>query len=115
MSLDPRRVPARPDLAAARLKGEVEAERYAEAQPMRVSVPVAPLVSRPDGEAALASQLLYGEGFDAYEQNGAWVWGQSRIDGYVGYVPGACLGPAGPEPTHRVSQPMSEPVLRDWR
>ncbi|HSF93568.1 MAG TPA: NlpC/P60 family protein [Thermohalobaculum sp.] len=116
MSFDSRRIPARPDLAAAHLKGKIEAESYAEAKAMRVSVPLAPLTMRPDGEAMLATQLLYGESFEAYEQDGAWAWGQSAIDGYVGYVPGACLEPAGPEPTHRVALPMThvypEPALK---
>ncbi len=44
---DKRRIPARPDLAAAHLKGEVEAGRYAEATPLAVSVPLAPLTARP--------------------------------------------------------------------
>ena len=36
-TLDRRRIPARPDLAAAHLKGKLEAERYAEATPLAVS------------------------------------------------------------------------------
>ncbi len=116
MTLDSRRTPARPDLAAAHLKGTVEAGRYAEATPLAVSVPLAPLTARPDGEAPLATQLLYGERFAAYENNGDWAWGQAEGDGYVGYVPGACLMPAGPAPTHRVTQPMTHvypaPALR---
>jgi len=35
--------------------------------------------------------LLYGERFDAYDVSEGWVWGQSRRDGYVGYVPQAAL------------------------
>lgn len=107
MTIDSRRVPARPDLAAAHLKGEVEAERYAEATPLVVSVPLAPLTARPDGEASLANQLLYGERFAAYEHDGEWAWGQAELDGYVGYVPRACLMPAGSAATHRVAQPMT--------
>ena len=107
MTMDSRRIPARPDLAAAHLKGKVEAERYTQATPLAVSVPLAPLTARPDGEAPLDSQLLYGEGFAAYEQDGGWAWGQADGDGYVGYVPRACLMRAGPAPTHRVSQPMT--------
>ena len=116
MTLDSRRIPARPDLAAAHLKGEVEAERYAEATPLAVSVPLAPLTARPDGAAPLANQLLYGEGFAAFELDGEWTWGQAESDGYVGYVPRACLMPAGPAPTHRVALPMTHvypaPALR---
>lgn len=116
MSLDARRIPARPDLAAAHLKGRVEAGRYAEAVALAVAVPMAPLTARPDGTARLQTQLLYGERFAAYEKTGEWAWGQAGRDGYVGYVPSACLAPAGPEPTHRVAQPMTlvypEPALK---
>ena len=104
---DPRRTPARPDLAAAHLKGKVEAERYAEATLLTVSAPLAPMTTRPDGEASLANQLLHGESFAAYEQDGEWAWGQAEHDGYVGYVPRACLMPPGPAPTHRITQLMS--------
>ncbi|HUS55102.1 MAG TPA: NlpC/P60 family protein [Thermohalobaculum sp.] len=107
MKQDPRRFAARPDLAAMHLKGEVEAERFAEATQMVVSVPAAPLTSRPDGDAPLESQILYGEPYAAYEMAGGWAWGQSERDGYVGYVPHACLLPAGPVPTHRVTQPTT--------
>ncbi len=107
MSNDPRLTPARPNLAAAHLEGEVEAENFAEPTPMTVAVPLAPQSARPNGEAPLTNQLLYGEGFAAYELMGQWAWGQSVIDGYVGYVPRACLGAQGPAPTHRVAQPLS--------
>jgi len=116
MTPDQRRTPARPDLAAAHLEGEVEAERFAEATPLAVSVPLAPLTFRPDGEAPMETQLLYGERFAAYEHDGKWAWGQAESDGYVGYVPRACLMPVGPAPNHRVTQPMTHvypaPVLR---
>lgn len=116
MSTDERTTPARADLAAAHLEGEVEAERFSEATAMMVSVPVAPQSSRPNGEAPLTNQLLYGERFDAYELMGHWAWGQAVLDGYVGYVPRACLEMAGPETTHRVAQSMThvypEPALK---
>jgi len=119
MTLDSRRTPARPDLAAAHLKGKVEAERYAEATPLVVSVPLAPLTDRPDGAAPLATQLLHGESFAAYEQDGDWAWGQASSDHYVGYVPRACLTPAGPAPTHRVAQKQTHvypaPALKTRR
>ena len=107
MKLDSRRTPARPDLAAEYLKGEIEAERYVEATRMVVSAPYAPMTAQPNGDARLTNQLLYGEPFAAYEMVGGWAWGQAERDGYVGYVPGACLLPAGPAPTHRVAQPMA--------
>lgn len=115
MTLDRRRIPARPDLAAAHLRDEVAAERYAEARPQRVTVPLAPLTLEADGMAPLDTQLLHGEAFASYDQGDGWSWGQSA-DGYVGYVPSACLMEAGPEPGHRVAQLMAhvypEPVVR---
>lgn len=102
---DPRITPARPDLAALHLQGVVEAETFASAQPMRVTVAIAPLSHAPDAEGEMASQLLFGEDFTAYEVEGGWVWGQSALDNYVGYVPEACLSPMpddAPAPTHRV-------------
>lgn len=104
-AFDPRLIPARPDLAALHLKGEVEAQTYASGQPMRVTVALAPLSAHPDAEGEMASQLLFGEDFMAYEIEGGWVWGQSARDGYVGYTPEACLSPMPadtPAPSHKV-------------
>lgn len=99
---DPRLTPARPDLAAEALRGRVEAARFVAARPRAVGTPLAPMTATPDGEAATVTHLLLGERFDAYEANGMWAWGQAE-DGYVGYVPDACLAPPGPAPTHRIA------------
>jgi len=103
MTLDHRVTPARPDLAAAHLRGRVEAARFAEAEPRVVGVAMAPLGFRPDGTATMETQLLFGEGFAVYEHDAQWSWGQALLDDYVGYVPSPCLEPPGPEPTHRVA------------
>ncbi len=100
---DPRRTPARPDLAAAHLEGRVEAERFVEPTPLVVALPVAPLTRAPEAEAPMDTQLLYGEGFAAYEHDGEWAWGQAETDGYVGYLPRASLAPAAEPATHRVA------------
>ncbi|MEM9145399.1 MAG: NlpC/P60 family protein [Pseudomonadota bacterium] len=106
-ALDPRTTPARPDLAAAHLKGVVEAERFADPVACMACTAVAPVTARPDGTGEMTSQLLFGEPFAVYEADGQWAWGQCGLDGYVGYVPHSCLDdPAGlglPAPTHRVS------------
>ena len=109
MTADPRLTPARPDLAAAHLKGTVEAERFVEPVPHVVGVPVAPMAGRPDGTAAMGTQLLFGERVEVYEAEGQWAWGQAVADGYVGYVPRPCLERAegAPAPTHRIAPPMS--------
>ncbi len=96
MTPDPRITPARPDLAAASLEGAVEAARFVEPRDLAVTVPVAPVTAEPDGGGRMTSQLLFGERFLVYERDGLWAWGQSALDGYVGYVPSACLDdPAG--------------------
>jgi hypothetical protein len=48
-------------------------------------------------------QLLFGEVFDVIEEEGGFLWGQARRDGYVGFVEAAALAPADLVPTHRVS------------
>jgi cell wall-associated NlpC family hydrolase len=101
---DPRIIPARPDLAALHLRGVVEADTYASGREMRVAVPAAPMTDTRDGYASMTTQLLFGESFTAYEIEAGWAWGQSALDGYVGYVSEADLMPEPDNvPTHRVS------------
>ncbi len=108
---DPRTTPARPDLAAAHLEGRVAAARFVEPRAMLVCVPAAPVTAEADGAAEMTSQLLFGERFDMLDDDGHWAWGQSALDGYVGYVPRSCLD--APEilgaegPTHRVAAPST--------
>ncbi|HEU0223483.1 MAG TPA: NlpC/P60 family protein [Paracoccaceae bacterium] len=103
---DPRVTPARPDLAALRLKGQVAAERYVAGELLRVSVPAATLWSGPEARRA-GSQLLFGETFELFERSGGLAWGQAPRDSYVGYVEEAALGPLREERTHRVAVPLS--------
>ncbi len=103
MSRDPRLTLARPDLAAASLRGEVEAEAYAETMKMRVAEASLGIRARPDAEDGFTTELLLGEGFNVLETKDGWAWGQAERDGYVGYAPAAGLRPAGATPTHRVA------------
>ncbi len=100
---DPRLTPARADLAAESLRGVVDAPRYAAPRPHAVASATAPLTATAEPEAELATTLLRGEPFAVYDSAAGWAWGQAGADGYVGYVPSACLSAAGPGPTHRVS------------
>lgn len=89
--LDPafaaRLLPARPDLAAERLRGRVAAARYAAGAPMRVVATLLDLTASPDSGAELATQLLPGEVFTVYETRpDGFAWGQAEADGYVGYA-----------------------------
>ena len=58
---DKRVTPARPDLAAAHLKGEVDAPRFAEGEKFSVGVGRAALRVRPTDDAGQDSELLFGE------------------------------------------------------
>ena len=104
MTVDRRLLPARPDLAAAHLAGQVEAERFVEGRVMRVADPLVPMRRRPSSDAPLETELLLGEVFTVYEATDeGWSWGQAAIDAYVGWVPSDSLSAAMPEPTHEVA------------
>jgi hypothetical protein len=104
VNADRRLTPARPDLAARHLAGTVEAARFVDAAPCRVTAASAPMRAAPDPAAPFDTELLHGEEIAIYEIAGPWAWGQSALDGYVGYVPApsvACT--EAPAPTHRVA------------
>lgn len=102
---DPRITPAREDIAADFLRGEVTAARFVAGRPMRLGVAHAPLRRAPAADAAIDTELLFGEPVRVYEEKAGWAWVQSEVDDYVGYVPDAVLVEPGPQPTHRVMTP----------
>ncbi|MCW5680829.1 MAG: C40 family peptidase [Xanthobacteraceae bacterium] len=102
-AFDRRLTPARPDLAAAHLRGKVEATRFAEGTPMRVVASSAPLRAQPSPEMPLDTQALHGEIFTVYESTEeGWSWGQLVRDGYVGWLPSEALSQKIESATHRV-------------
>lgn len=105
--LDRRLTPARPDLAARHLEGQVEARAFADPIAMRVVAPSAPLRREPRPDAPLDTEALCGEAVAVYEQHEGWAWGQLGTDGYVGYLPDDALRPDISAPTHRVSALLS--------
>lgn len=102
--MDPRLTPARSDVAAAKLKGQVEAKRFADGVAQQVRVGASVLREAPSFVARLETQLLYGEVFDVYDRDGdGWVWGQARLDNYVGYARADSFDAEIETPTHRVA------------
>jgi hypothetical protein len=101
-AFDPRVTPIRADLAAASLRGKVEAARFAEGTTRRVVAAGAPLRRRPAADAPLETEALHGEAATVYDEVDGWSWAQLPRDSYVGYLPSAALGP-WIEPTHRVA------------
>ncbi len=97
--LDPRLNPWRDDLAAEHLRGEVDAPRYVKGKDFQMMAPVSALRRAAADGAMQDSQLLFGEVFRVYDRQGAWSWGQSQSDDYVGYVLSEDLG-AAEKPTH---------------
>ena len=103
MKLDPRLTPARGDVAAAHLKGQVEAERFVEGVAHQVQDGVSALRQTPSLSARLETQLIYGEIFTVYDVKSGWAWGQSALDEYVGYVRADSLSASIKAPTLRVA------------
>jgi hypothetical protein len=102
--LDPRLTPARPDLAARSLEGQVAAARFVDGTLCEVVEPVLPLRRAPAPDAPLDTEALLGERVTVFETSEeGWAWGQLGADRYVGYLPANGLCPPGPPPTHRVS------------
>jgi cell wall-associated NlpC family hydrolase len=103
VTLDRRLTPARPDLAAAHLRGRVEAARFVTGEVRAVIAPQALVRRAPSPDAPLDTEALMGERVTVYEATDeGWAWGQLADDGYVGWIPASALGPPGPEPTHKV-------------
>ncbi|MHB2166626.1 C40 family peptidase [Alsobacter sp. R-9] len=103
-AFDRRITPVRPDLAAAHLRGVVEAPRYAEGRRMRVLDAVAPLRRAPAPDAPLDTEALHGDTVTVYDiDDEGWAWGQLDHDGYVGWLPAGALIDTTGEPTHRVT------------
>ena len=90
---DSRLTPARPDLAAAHLRGKIEAARYVEGETCSVACGRSSLRRRPSDDAAQDSELLLGEAVTVYERKDGWAWVQAQTDSYVGYVRETALGP----------------------
>jgi cell wall-associated NlpC family hydrolase len=103
MSLDPRRVLARGDLAARDLEAIVTADRYADRRRYACAAPAAAVRRDPSPDAEQMDQLLFGEGFDVLDETDGFAWGQARRDGYVGFVESAALKPADGAPNMKVS------------
>lgn len=101
---DRRLTPARPDLAAKHLEGQVTAARFVEGEEFEVSYGVAPVRREPFSGAMLETEALKGERVTVYDRTEeGWAWGQLMTDGYVGWLPDLALYRPAAEPTHKVT------------
>jgi cell wall-associated NlpC family hydrolase len=104
VKFDPRITPARPDLAAAHLRGKVQAGSFVEGSEQEVIVGIAPVRDAPSHGATQVTEALRGERVTIYETDDeGWSWGQLAADGYVGWLPAAALLATEAPPTHKVT------------
>ena len=108
-ALDRRLNAFRDDLADVRLRGRIEAPRFAAGRRARVAAPLAGLRRLPDENLAHDTELLFGDEVTVFDETDGWCWVQAARDGYVGYCRASALGPIEAAPTHVVSAP------RTWR
>eukprot|EP00439_Symbiodinium_sp_Y106_P088506 s1_g1042.t1 len=99
---DKRNVLVQRTVAGSVYLSEVEADRFVESEDFQVTAPRAPLLRRPEDHAPMDTELLFGETFRVYETEGAWCWGQSAHDDYVGYISADLLQSQNSIATHRV-------------
>lgn len=97
----------RSDLADARLKGEVAAERFVAGRPARITAAIADLRRAPRPDAGVNTQALFGDDVLVFEDAEGWAWVQAERDGYVGYVADNVLGPREHAATHIVCVPRT--------
>jgi cell wall-associated NlpC family hydrolase len=101
--LDPRLTPARPDLAAAHLRGKIEAAKFVDGTAQELVVGIAALRSAPAPDATLLTEALCGERMTVYETDDeGWAWGQLAADKYVGWIAASALLAPQADPTHKV-------------
>ena len=96
---DRRLTPANGRVAAAHLKGVVQAETYCEGTEAQIAIPITDLCASPGG--ARDRQLLLGAAVTVYEWRAGWAFVQAA-HGYVGYVAETAIGPHS-TPTHIVA------------
>lgn len=106
-TFDRRLTPARPEVAAAYLKGRVTADRYVEGVAMEVRDCVVDLRRAPRPDAAVDTQVLYGERVTVYDEEEGWAWAQLARDNYVGWIAANTLWRELSRATHRVSVPRT--------
>lgn len=107
---------SRPELAPFEYEGIARAIAYDELRLTQSTVGVAAILASANSSAEQVSQLLYGERFDILRRDGAFVWGQSRRDGYVGWVEACTLSTDLVAPSHWViasrAAVLSRPEIR---
>jgi cell wall-associated NlpC family hydrolase len=108
VAIDPRINAFRPGIAAAHLKGKVDAQKFVEGVRHDVIEPNTAVRTGASHWARQGTEALMGETFVVYERNEeGWAWGQLETDNYVGWISGNALAPSAAAATHKVSVPRT--------
>jgi cell wall-associated NlpC family hydrolase len=97
--IDRRLFAANERVAHQSLEGKLERVAFVKGTRRCVIAPVADLLAEPNG--AIDRQLRFGEVFEVLEDHQGFAFGRTLMDGYVGYIHSAMLGPEHKN-THRV-------------
>lgn len=108
MTMPDRRLHAyRPDLADQRLRGQVEAGVFVAGIANQVCAATADVRREPSPDAAVDTQVLFGETAQVFEDHEGWCWVQLDGDGYVGYMAHNALTSKIETATHIISVPRT--------
>lgn len=105
--LDRRIHAIRPDLADARLRGQVSAKRFVQPALMRVADGRLALFAAPGQTGSMASELRAGELVDVFERKDGLAWVQNHSDQYVGYVAASGLSETLANTAWRIACPLA--------
>lgn len=100
--LDRRRNAFRDDLAANNIRNLVQAPRYVDGEWAQVTHASTEVRRRPDPNAPVDTEALFGEVVVVYEVANGWAWVQLVRDSYVGYIRAEALSANVEWPTHKV-------------
>jgi hypothetical protein len=109
-TFDPRITPARGDIAAAHLRGRIEARHYVEGTKHTVVHGRAALRKSPSPDSGLETELVFGQIFMVYERGVRFLWGQATDDECVGYVEATSLSEGETGAEHKVIA-LATPLL----
>lgn len=102
--MDRRLTPFSGRVALDSLRGHLQAPAYTVGTPAALALPLADLMSRPDG--ARDRQVALGAALTVVDRQDGWAFVQMARDGYCGWLPLDAIGPAI-TPTHWVAAPAS--------
>lgn len=103
--MDRRLTPATDRVALDSLRGKLDRPAYAPGEAARLAVPLADLLTAPDGRRD--RQLNFGADLTVIERRGNMAFVQAALDGYCGWLRADALTADLPQITHRVRAPAT--------